>query len=61
MEYEKHMGTRWPPEEQRVVVEPMEDLEEISLDDNTSGRIACISMQADPSVYKELAIFLKKN
>ena len=29
-------------EERRVAVKPTEDLEEISLDDNVSGRIACI-------------------
>ena len=39
----------------------MEDLEEISLDDNILGWITCIGMQADPSVCKELALFLKKN
>ena len=39
----------------------MEDLEEISLDDNIPGRITRIGMQADPSVRKELALFLKNN
>lgn len=31
-------------EEMRVAVEPMEDLEEISLDDNIPGRITHIGM-----------------
>ena len=31
-------------EERRVAVEPTEDLEEISLDDNILGRIACIGV-----------------
>ena len=48
-------------EEKRVTVEPTEDLEEISLDDDTLGRTARISTQADPSVRKELSLFLKKN
>ena len=47
--------------ERRVVVELMEDLEEISLDDNILGWITRVSMQADPIVCKELALFLKNN
>ena len=35
--------------EQRVVVEPTKDLEEISLDDNILNRITRVSTQADPS------------
>ena len=35
--------------EQRVVVEPTKDLEEISLDDNILSRITRVSTQADPS------------
>ena len=31
-------------EERKVAVEPTEDLEEISLDDNILGRIACIGV-----------------
>ena len=43
------------------MVEIMEDLEEISLDDNFQDWITRIAMQADPSVRKELTIFLKNN
>ena len=39
-------------EERRVIVELIEDLEEISLDDNFPGRITCIGMQVDPIVRK---------
>ena len=48
-------------EERRVMVEPIEDLEEISLDDNCLDRITPIGTQADPSIHKELALFLKNN
>ena len=48
-------------EERWVVVELTEDLEEISLDNNIQGRMTYVGMQADPSVRKELALFLKKN
>ena len=47
--------------ERQVIVEPTEDLEEISLDDNVPGRITHIGMQADPLVRQELAFFLKNN
>ena len=46
--------------EGRVVVEPTKDLKNISLDDNIPGQITHIGMQADPSIRKELALFLKK-
>ena len=48
-------------EEMKVAVKPTENLEKISLDDNIPGRITHIGMQADPSVCKELALFLKNN
>jgi len=48
-------------EERRVTVEPMEDLEEVSLDDNIPSRTTCIGTQADPSVSEEFALFLKTN
>ena len=48
-------------EEWWVVVELTEDLDEISLDNNIQGRMTYVGMQADPSVHKELALFLKKN
>ena len=48
-------------EEMRVAVELTENLEKISLDDNIPGWITHIGMQADPSVCKELALFLKNN
>lgn len=47
--------------ERRIAVEPTEDLEEISLDNNIPGRVTCISMQVDLSVHKDLALFLKNN
>ena len=48
-------------EERKVTVEPTEDLEEISLDDDTPGWTTCIGTQADPSIPKEFALFLKSN
>ena len=48
-------------EEMKVAVKPTENLEKISLDDNIPGRITHIGMQADPSVRKELALFLKNH
>ena len=48
-------------EERKVTIEPMEELEEISLDDDTIGRTTRIGTQADLSVHEELAIFLKDN
>lgn len=48
-------------EEWRVVVEPTEDLEEILLDNNIPGLVTHVGMQADPTVCKELALFLKNN
>lgn len=48
-------------EERRIAVEPMEDLEEVFLDDNVLGRTILIGTQANPSICRELAIFLKSN
>ena len=48
-------------EERQVVVEPMEDLEEICLDDNIPGRITRVDTQVNPLVCQELALFLKNN
>ena len=48
-------------EERKVTVEPTEDLEEISLDDDTPGRTTRIGTQADLSVCEEIALFLKNN
>lgn len=48
-------------EERWVMVEPKEDLEEISMDDNFLGQTTYIGTQAGLSVRKELAIFLKNN
>lgn len=39
----------------------MEDLKEITLTDNILGQTTHVSTQADPSVPKELALFLKCN
>ena len=47
--------------ERQVTIEPTEDLEEISLDENCPNRITRISIQADPSIRKELAFSLKNN
>ena len=48
-------------EERRVVVEPVEDLEEISLDNNIPSRITRVGTQTNPSVRKEITLFLKNN
>ena len=48
-------------EERKATIEPTKDLEEISLNDDTPGWTARISAQVDPSVWKELALFLKNN
>ncbi|XP_075670039.1 uncharacterized protein LOC142639787 [Castanea sativa] len=48
-------------EERRVTVEPIDDLDVISLEDNYLGWITRISTQTDPSICKELALFLKNN
>lgn len=48
-------------EERKVTIEPMEDLEEISLDDDTRSWTTRIGTQADPAVRKEFAFFLKGN
>ena len=39
------------------MIEPTKDLEEIFLDDDYLSRIT----QADPSIHKELVLFLKNN
>ena len=48
-------------EERRVTIELIEDLEEISIDDNCPDRITRIGTKVDPSIRKELALFLKNN
>lgn len=48
-------------EDRKVAVEPTEDLEEVSLDNNILGRTTHIGTQADPSICKEHAFFLKNN
>ena len=48
-------------EEWRVTVEPIEDIEKISLDDDLSGWITRIGTQVDPTVCKELTFFLRNN
>lgn len=47
--------------ERRVMVEPIENLDVISLDDNYLGWITRIGTQTDLSIRKELALFLKNN
>ena len=41
----------------KVTVEPTEDLEEVSLDDDTPGRTTHINTQANPLVCKSLPSF----
>ena len=48
-------------EERRVTVEPTKDLDVISLDDDTPSQTTCIGIQADTSVHKKLALFLRNN
>ena len=48
-------------EERQVTVELIEDLEEISLDDDCLGRITRIGTQVEHSIRKELTLFLKNN
>ena len=48
-------------EERRVTIELIEDLEEISIDDNCLDWITRIGTKVDPSIRKELALFLKNN
>ena len=48
-------------EERQVVVEPMEHLEEISLDENIPSRITRVGTQTNPSFCKELTLSLKNN
>ena len=48
-------------EERKVTIEPTGYLEEISLNDDTHGWTTRIGTQADPSVPKKLALFLKSN
>lgn len=47
--------------ERRVMVEPIENLDVISLDDNYLGWITRNGTQTDLSIRKELALFLKNN
>lgn len=48
-------------EEWWVMMEPTEDLKEISLDNSFPGWIIFIGAQADPLDRKELTFFLKDN
>ena len=48
-------------EERRITVEPTEDQEEVSLDDNISGQTMLIETQANLLVRKEFTLFLKTN
>ena len=48
-------------EKRRVAVEPTEDLEEISLEDNVPSRTIRMGTQVNLLVCKELALFLKNN
>ena len=48
-------------EEQRVDVELMEELQDISLDKEHPDRITCIDMHASPLVQNKLILFLKNN
>ena len=46
-------------EERRVNVEPMEELQDVFLDEEHLDRITRIGMQANLSVQKRLILFLK--
>ena len=48
-------------EEQRVDVELMEELQDVSLDKEHLDRITRIDMQASPLVQNKLILFLKNN
>ena len=48
-------------EEQQVNVEPMEELQDVFLDEEHLDRITRIGMQANLSVQKRLILFLKNN
>lgn len=48
-------------EEKRIAVEPIEDLEEVSLDGSVPRQTTYFGTQADPSVHRKLVLLLKSN
>ena len=48
-------------EEKRVVVEPIEALEDISLDENNPKRYTRVGTDLEEKIKKDLVHFLKKN
>ena len=48
-------------EEKRVVVEPIEALEDISLDENNTKRYTRVGTDLEEKIKKDLVRFLKKN
>ena len=47
--------------EQRTIAEPVEELEEVMLDESRSGRTTRMGTLASPTVRQDLANFLRKN
>ena len=47
--------------EQRTVAEPVEELEEVTLDESRPGRTTRMGTMASPTVRQDLANFLKRN
>ena len=60
LEMDNHMQTM-NIEKQRMVLEPVERLEEILLDNSKSDRTTRISTLASPMVRQALTTFLKEN
>lgn len=56
MEMDGHLQA-FTIEERKVAVEPIEDLEEVLLDDHVLGWTTRIGTQVDPSIHKKLALF----
>ena len=48
-------------EEKRVVVEPIEKLEDISLDENNPERYTKVGVDLEENIKKDLVHFLKMN
>ncbi|XP_075650257.1 uncharacterized protein LOC142620842 [Castanea sativa] len=60
MEIDDHLPTM-NIEKQRTVAEPVEELEEVPLDDSRPERTTRIGTLASPSIQQALATFLKEN
>ena len=60
LEMEDHQQTMCIGE-QRTIAEPVEELEEVMLDESRPGRITRMGTLASPTVRQDLANFLRKN